>query len=138
LRKRPKTITPSDKPPFPVKWEETMGWFMVPKLREKISWAMYDWPEKTRSEVYELEAVGRASVHGIEGVEINAIEHDGGIHEYTPQNRNITHTFVAQLTDTHCRFLSQTHYEGDIKRLYTFLDGDDFPNNWGFGEDNCG
>lgn len=99
---------------------------------------MYDWPEKTRSEVYELEAVGRASVHGIEGVEINAIEHDGGIHEYTPQNRNITHTFVAQLTDTHCRFLSQTHYEGDIKRLYTFLDGDDFPNNWGFGEDNCG
>jgi len=51
---------------------------------------------------------------------------------------DITRTFVAQLTDTHCRFLSQCHYEGDVKKLYTFLDGDDFLQNWGFGEDNCG
>jgi hypothetical protein len=45
---------------------------------------------------------------------------------------------VAQLTDTHCRILSNCHYEGEVKRLYTFLDGDDFLGNWGFGEDNCG
>ena len=132
------TIVKSDQEPFPVKWEEMMGWFIVPKLGEKMSWAMYDWPEKARTEGYELEVVGRASVHGIEGVEIVAIEHAGGQHEDTPVNRNITRTFVAQLTETHCRFLSQCHYEGGVKRFYTFLDGDDFLNNWGFGEDNCG
>jgi RNA polymerase sigma factor (sigma-70 family) len=131
-------IVQSNKPLFPVKWEETMGWFMVPKPGEKISWAMYNWPEKTRSEVYELEVVRKASVHGIEGVEIVAREHGSGQHEGTPENRNTTRTFVAQLTDTHCRFLAQSHYEGDIKRMYTFLDGDDFLHNWGFGEDNCG
>ena len=132
------SIVKSDKEPFPVKWEETMGWFMIPKLGEKLSWAMYDWPEKTRSEGYELEVVGRASVHGIEGVEIAAVEHGGGQHESKPSSRSITRNFVAQLTETHCRFLSQTHYEGEVKRLVTFLDGDDFLYNWGFGEDNCG
>ena len=132
------TIVKSEKEPFPVKWEEMMGWFIVPKLGQKLSWAMYDWPEKTRSEVYELEVVGRAVVHGIEGVEITAREHGGGQHEGMPSNRDITRTFVAQLTGTHCRFLSQTHYEGEVKQLFTFLDGDDFLHNWGFGEDNCG
>ena len=131
-------IVPSDKLPFPVKWEETMGWFIIPKLGETISWAMYDWPKKTRSEIYELEVVGKASVHGIEGVEIIAKEYGDGQHEGALENRNTTRTFVAQLTDTHCRFLAQGHHEGDVKRLYTFLDGDDFLHNWGFGEDNCG
>jgi len=84
------TIVKSDKDPFPVKWEETMGWFIVPKLGEKISWAMYDLPEKTLSERYEIEVIGRAEVHGIEGVEITAQEHGGGQHEGTPSNRDIT------------------------------------------------
>ena len=25
-----------------------------------------------------------------------------------------------------------------VRKLYTFLDSDDFISNWGFGEDNCG
>lgn len=25
-----------------------------------------------------------------------------------------------------------------VKKVFTFLDGDEFLNNWGFGEDNCG
>jgi len=132
------TITATDKAPFPVKWEENMGWFIVPRLGEKISWAMYDYPEKTRSEVYEMEVVGKASVHGIEGVEIVAHEYGGGRHEFKPENRTLSRTFVSQLTDTHCRILSQTHMEGDVKTQHTFLDGDDFVQNWGFGEDNCG
>ena len=28
--------------PFAVCWEEIMGWLIVPKLGEKLSWAMYD------------------------------------------------------------------------------------------------
>jgi len=132
------TIVESNKPPFPVKWEEMMGWFIVPKLGEKISWAMYDWPEKTRSEIYDLEVVGKASVHGIEGMEIVAQGYSGGQHESQQESRNTNRHFIAQLTNTHCRFLAQSHYKGDTKYLYTFLDGDDFLRNWGFGEDNCG
>lgn len=132
------TIMPSENPPFSVKWEETMGWFIVPKLGEKVTWAMYDWPEKTRSELYELEVVGKARVHDIEGVEFIAKEYCGGQHEYTTENRNRTSTFVAQLTDTHCRVLSQFHFDGEVNHIYTFLDGDVFTKNWGFGENNCG
>ncbi len=34
-------IEANTKPPFAVKWEELMGWFLVPKLGEKLSWGMY-------------------------------------------------------------------------------------------------
>lgn len=131
-------IIPSDQPPFEVKWEELMGWFLVPKLGEKLSWAMYDFPEKRRTECEEMEVVGRAEVHGIEGVEIVAVAYDpiecnsaGG------QNR-VERRFVAQLTDTHCQLLAESHYQNGMKHYYTFLDGEPFLNNWGFGEDNCG
>lgn len=69
-------IEKSDLAPFSVKWEETMGWFVVPKLGETIKWAMYDFPAKKRTELCEMEVVGKAEVHGIEGVEIVAIETD--------------------------------------------------------------
>lgn len=115
--------------PFPVKWEEVMGWFIVPRQGEKLSWAMYDFPEKKRTELVDMRVVGKAAVHGEEGVEVEAVEtYEGGV------KRN----FVCQLTDSHCRILSETHMDGDVKRTFTFLDGDDFIKNWGFGEDNCG
>jgi len=34
--------------------------------------------------------------------------------------------------------LAESHTEGAVKKYYTFLDGDDFLENWGFGENNCG
>ena len=46
--------------------------------------------------------------------------------------------FVAQLTDTHCRYLAESHVEDGVRKCYTFLDGEAFLNNWGYGEDNCG
>ena len=143
LTKMPKvlpeyTITPSKEPPFPVMWEEIMGWFIAPKLGERLEWAMYDFPAKKRTEYMIEEAVARAEVHGIEGVEIL-------VKEYEPMecNRIDDRDFnerrlVAQLTDTHCRFLAESHESGGVKRYYTFLDGDVFLDNWGFGEDNCG
>ncbi len=127
-----------DQPPFPVQWEELMGWFIVPRLSEKRSFAMYDFPKRNRTESYQLEVVGGASVHGIDGVEIVARESQGGGHEDNPNSRTLTRTFVAQLTDTHCRILAESHYDGRIKRFYTFLDADEFLPNWGFGEENCG
>ena len=47
-------------------------------------------------------------------------------------------TFVAQLTDAHCRYLATLRNDGDVRNYITFLDGDEFLPNWGFGEDNIG
>ncbi len=133
------TITPSDLPPFACKWEEMMGWFIVPKLGEKLSWAMYDFPDRVRTEADELTVTGKAMVHGIEGVEIE-------VRTFNPMENNQTgdddkyvqRSFLAQLTDTHCRILSETHEQAGMKYVWTFLDGDAFLDNWGFGEENCG
>lgn len=134
------TIVKSDKEPFFVRWEEIMGWFLVPKLGEKLRWAMYDFPERQRTEYVDMEVIGKAEVHGIEGVEIVAVEHEPmGVN--SPDGRaEVERRFVAQLTDTHCRLLAESDYDAEdgVKRFYTFLDGDEFLDNWGFGEDNCG
>ncbi len=132
------TITPLAGAPFAVKWEEMMGWFIVPRVGEKLSWAMYDFPERKRTEVCEMEVIGKAEVHGIEGVEIRSVE-------YSPMDCNsaggqetVERHFAAQLTDTHCRYLAESHIEQGVKKYYTFLDGSAFLDNWGFGENNCG
>ena len=132
------TITPSDQPPFPVRWEELMGWFLVPRIGEKLTWAMYDFPEKKRTEQCAMEVIGPAEVHGIRGVEIKAIETSPMDCNSAGGQEEVTRFFVAQLTDTHCRLLAESHMEDGVRRLYTFLDGDAFLDNWGFGEDNCG
>lgn len=119
--------------PFSVKWEELMGWFLVPKLGEKLSWGMYDMPSRKCNHIYDLRVTGKAKVHGIEGVELTAREAS-----YSKKNEVINRTFVAQLTDTHCRFLASLRTDGDVRNYITFLDGDEFMPNWGFGEDNCG
>lgn len=123
----------SDQAPFAVKWEELMGWFLVPKLGEKLSWGLYDIPSRKCDHVFDLRVTGKAKVHGIEGVELTAREAS-----YSDKNDVINRTFVAQLTDTHCRYLATMRNDGDVRNYITFLDGDEFLPNWGFGEDNCG
>ena len=132
------TITPSEKKPFSVRWEELIGWFIVPRLGERCSWAMYDMPDLHRTELCEIEVVGRAEVHGIEGVEIASVEYDPMECNSAGGQTRVERRFIAQLTDTHCRILAESCLEGGVKKYYTFLDGGDFLNNWGFGEDNCG
>ena len=126
-------IETSAKAPFSVKWEELMGWFLIPKLGERLSWGMYDIPSRKCSHVYDMQVTGKAKVHGIEGVELTAREAS-----YSDKNEVINRTFVAQLTDTHCRYLATLRNDGDVRNYITFLDGDEFMLNWGFGEDNCG
>lgn len=126
-------IEPSTQAPFSVKWEELMGWFLVPKLGENLSWGMYDIPSRKCSHIYEMQVTGKAKVHGIEGVELTAREAS-----YSDKKDVINRTFVAQLTDTHCRYLATLRNDGDVRNYITFLDGDEFMLNWGFGEDNCG
>lgn len=119
--------------PFSVKWEELMGWFLIPRLGEKISWGMYDIPSRKCSHIYDMQVTGRAKVHGIEGVELTAKETS-----CSDKGEVVNRTFVAQLTDTHCRYLATLRNDGDVRNYITFLDGDEFMPNWGFGEDNCG
>lgn len=131
-------IKKSELAPFSVKWEELQGWMMIPRLGEKLTWGLYDIPSRKRTEYTEMKAVGKAIIHGIEGVEISAIQHDAEDYYRTGSVDNMERRFVAQLTDTHCRYLAESHVENGVRKLHTFLDGDDFINNWGFGEDNCG
>lgn len=143
MKKMPATlpaykIERSELAPFAVRWEEIMGWFLVPKLGEKLSWAMYDFPEKKCTELCEMEVVGKAEVHGIQGVEIVAVETDPMGCNSAGGQKKVERRFVAQLTDSHCRLLAESHEENGVKRYYTFLDGENFLANWGFGEDNCG
>lgn len=130
-------IAQLDENPFEVRWEEMMGWLIVPRLGEKLKWGLYDWPERRMTSWMELEVIGKAKVHGIHGVEICVKEHDLGSAHNTSGGVN-NRIFIAQLTETHCRYLAETHQDGDVHAFYTFLDGDDFLPNWGFGEDNCG
>ncbi len=119
--------------PFPVKWEELQGWFLVPKPGECLSFGMYDIPSRACSHIYDMQVTGKAAVHGIEGMEITVREA-----AYSLKKDVTERTFVAQLTDTHCRYLAALRTEGDVRNYITFLDGDAFASVWGFGEDNCG
>lgn len=125
-------IKKSEKKPFELRCEELMGWFIIPKLNEKCSWAMYDYPSKKKAESYELSVQGKATVHGIEGVEILSKEilSDG--------TKGSEIIFIAQLSENYNRFLAESHYNGDTKCYSTFLDEDEFLPNWGIGENNCG
>ncbi len=128
----------SNLPPFSVKWEELQGWLLVPRVGEKLAWGLYDMPSGKRTEYTVMEAIGKAEVHGIEGVEITAVQYGAEDYYRTGSVNEMERRFVAQLTDTHCRYLAESHVENGVRKLYTFLDGDAFLNNWGFGAENCG
>lgn len=132
------TIIPTSEEPFSVVCEELDGWLLVPREGERLSFGLYDMPKRARTEYADLEVVGRAEVHGIAGVEIRAIQHDAENYYRTGSVDELERRFVAQLTDTHVRFLAESHIEGGVRKLYTFLDGDSFLDNWGFGDDNIG
>lgn len=124
--------------PFSTRWEELQGWLIIPRLGEKLSWGLYDFPSRKRTEYTEMEVTNKAEVHGIEGVEFVAIQYGAEDYYRTGCIDKIERRFIAQLTETHSRYLAESHMEDGVRKCYTFLDGDEFINNWGFGEDNCG
>lgn len=133
------TITQRTDEPFEVIHEAIIGWGIVPRPGEKCAWAAYDFPEKRLTETMNMEVTGRAEVHGIEGVEIKTMESGWDSSDNLVFAMDETERwFIAQLTDTHCRLLAESHIENGVKKCYTFLDGAPFLDNWGYGEDNCG
>ncbi len=122
------TITPSEKAPFPVVWEEMMGWFIIPRVGEHNTWGQYDMPTRTLTGEYHSVVTSKVMLHGMEGVEIKS----------TSNKESHEHFYIAQLTDTHCRMLGERYTKNDMLHYLTFLDGESFLEDWGFGEDNCG
>ena len=131
--------------PFPVVCGELMGWFAVPEKGEKVSWAMYDLPSRRRDMVYEITAGRPVEIHGISGIGLTAKGYLSG--DYTALMEEPVSasgvlsdewSFAAQLTDTRSRFLAAAHKEDGVMKYRTFLDGDEFLDNWGFGENNEG
>ena len=112
-------------------WTELMGWFIIPRIGEKASWAIYDYPARTRSEAYDLNCIRPTRIHGVEGVEIEMQETlaDGTQPPFS--------LVAAQLTDTHCRYLAETTIVDGVRDVCTFLD-DAFTARLAIGEDNCG
>ncbi len=132
------TIERLEEEPFFVRWEEMQGWMIVPRLGEKLRWGLYDFPGRRRTEHCEMEVVGKAQVHGIEGVEILAVQYEAEDYYRTAAQDRTERRFVAQLTETHSRYLAESHVEDGVRKCYTFLDGEAFLDNWGFGKNNCG
>ena len=128
------TIKKSKAQPFPVKWEELWGLFIVPKLGEKLTWGIYETDTKKCSEWGEMEVISKAMIHDIEGVEIKEYRHN----HFGAGKDDKDHYYIAQLTDTHCRLLAENYVKDGVRKYFTFLDGDDFIVEWGYGENNCG
>ena len=126
------SIKPLSEEPFETLWEEVFGWMIVPRIGESVVFGEYDIPSRKLNWVCEMKAEREAEIHGVRGVEIScAMDHTD-----PPFERSMT--LVAQLTDTHCRYLAQGQVNKGVYRLRTFLDGEKFTDDWGFGEDNCG
>jgi len=124
------TIEWLDDKPFEVDCEENIGWFVVPKLGEKLNWGLYDYKSGMLENYFETKSVGRAVVHGEEGVEVETVQTWEGNRE----QRNL----IIQLKDGYVRVLAEMDEIDGVKHFYTFLDGEEFHDNWGFGKDNCG
>ena len=140
------TIREKAEPPFPVLWEEMMGWFIVPRIGEKLLWGMYDLPGRSLDVAYAMAVEGPARVHGQEGVEITArLLSAADLEENDPMREPVLCSgaregdwrFTAQMKDGYTRFLSAERTENGERILSTFLDPD-FIDNWGFGEENRG
>ena len=127
------TIEKQDAAPFQCRWEELMGWFIVPKVGQKLSWGIYDAPSGRCTDIYDMEVTGKAKVHGVDGVEIMARERS-----LTGGEAALKRVFVVQLTESRCRYLAALRTEGDVRNYITFLDEEVFMPTWGYGENNCG
>jgi len=126
-------IVENFKKPFSVKCEELMEWFIVPRLGEKITWGMYEIPSRRCEKVCDMQVVRRYAIHDVEGVEIAVAESS-----FLREEDHAESTFIAQLTDNYCRFLSTFKNDGNTKIYTTFLDNDKISSAWWLGENNYG
>jgi len=120
----PIVISEMDEPPFAVDCPELRWWPIIPRVGEAASWADYDLPGWKLSEAVEARALRPATVHDVEGVEIEirAWKPDGG---WQPRG-----TAQGRLTEEGAQFLAIHLIHGAESQVETFLDPD-FEANWG-------
>ena len=121
------TIERLEEPPFAVRWEELDGWFLIPRPGEKVTWGMYDMPERKLNDICRMKVTGPAMIHGEAGVEFEVHWFDG---TGTPREQ-ATHRYWAQLTDNEVRMLGELYEKRGTQNLLTFADGEDFFAEWG-------
>ena len=134
------TIEKSEKPPFEAICSELPGWLIVPRSGEHVVFGDYEAPSGKLLDVHELKTEFEAEIHGVRGVKISCVIKGVEPSELC-SNDDLSERrmdLYAQLTDTRCRFLAQGQLSDGVYQLHTFLDGDGFSDDWGFGEDNCG
>jgi len=124
-------IAPTHEVPFSVQHEELPGMLIIPRLNQRLSFAMYDFPERTCTGMYTQRVTGKVTIHGVQGVSVSSV--------YTDEETTEENTIFAQLTETHCRYLGGISKSGDgQQQIVTFLDGDTFAAAYGIGDNNCG
>lgn len=134
------SIVKSDKEPFEAVCKELPGWLIIPRLGERIVFGNYEAPSGKMLDLYELKVENEAEIHGIRGVKISCLIKGVAPSDLCPNESTAEYNMdlFAQLTDDRCRFLAQGQTDDGVYRLQTFLDGDVFCDDWGFGEDNRG
>ena len=114
------TIKKSEGDPFPIKFQELRGLYVLPIVGEEINWFSYELPQGRCYASGKVKVEGRAKVHGLEGLEImETVRMEDG----TSQFREI-----VQVTDSHERVLASSYifydYDGlsNTKEYTTILD----------------
>jgi len=130
-------VIPGKLPVFSVDCIELGAWFFRALEGEACDWCIYDMPGidgREQSELTNLTCVrylGRTVIHGVEGLAFEAKDIS------TEEESALVRWFAVQKTDTHVRWLAESHDQGGAKKIATFLD-DDFLRSWGEGEENIG
>ena len=94
------TIQPSTGEPFSVKYEEVRYRYILPRIGEKVEWAVYTLPDKSCMFRHEVSIEREAEVHGLTGLEIEEFT-------YSSWGDAIgRHREVSQFTDTHSQMLA--------------------------------
>jgi transcriptional regulator with XRE-family HTH domain len=125
------TLTAIDNVVRPLIMEELSGWFIVPRPREEVSWAIYDQPSGKRDYSYHLYVEGPVEIHGEKGYEIAVEEYDPEGLLYEKEKR----TFYAQLQAGKRRYLGMSLLEDGVKKMSDFKDAA-FRKFWG-EEESC-
>jgi len=117
-------------PPFPLTCEEIPGFFIIPRVGEKATFAFYDNPAHVLTGIHTLRCTHEAEIHGITCVLVENNYQD------TDGNTTQTTNFIRR-TETHISHIAQMSTQNGLFQFSSFLD-DGFLENYGFGDDNIG
>lgn len=117
-------ITELEETPFAVDCLELRYWCIIPRVGESGSWGDYELPAWKLSEAVEARALRPATVHDVEGIEIELRFWKPG------EGWQPTGTALARLTEQEAQWLAVSLVHEGKSQAETFLDKN-FDWNWG-------